>query len=107
MEEGRSQPHPDPPDILMVAYDQRVLQLYDARAALAEAVAALTLELSRSHEQRDQARAEIRRLGEQQEILRRHAAALEAELATVRGMKVVRWTKWPRTLVYRLRARHR
>lgn len=91
----------------MVAYDQRVLQLYDARAALAGAVAALTLELSLIREERDQARAELRHLSEQEEILRRHAAALEAELATVRGMKVVRWTKWPRTLVYRLRARRR
>lgn len=100
MEEGRPQPHPDPKDTLMVAYDQRVLQLYDARAALAGAVATLTGELEQAH-------AEIRRLRELEEILRRHIAVVEAELATVRDMKVVRWTKWPRTFVYRLRARRR
>lgn len=84
----------------MVAYDQRVLQLYDARAALSGAVAALTVELS-------EARAQIRTLCERQDVLREHADALERELAAVRGMKVVRWTKWPRTLVYSLRARRR
>ena len=91
----------------MVAYDQRVLQLYDARAALSGAVAALTLELSRIREEHDQARAQIRHLGEQEEILRRHIAVIEAELAAFRGMKVVRWTRWPRALVYRFRAMRR
>src|SRR5947209_7960147 len=104
MEEGPSQPHSDPQDTLIVAYDQRVLELYDARAALSGAVAALTLELSRIHAEHEHARTQIR---EQEEIFRRHIAVIEAELAAVRGMKVVRWTKWPRALVYRLRARRR
>jgi hypothetical protein len=107
MEEGHSQPQADPKDRPRVAYDQRVLELYDARAALSGAVAALTAELSAIRAERDEARAHVRSLGEQQDILLRHAAAVEAELAAVRGMKVVRWTRWPRAIVYRVRARRR
>jgi hypothetical protein len=105
MEQGPVEP--DSQDALMVAYVERGRQLHDARAALAEAVAALSVELSRSHERHNEASAEIRRLGEEQEALRQRAAALEAELAVMRNMKLVRWTKVPRSLVYRLRARRR
>lgn len=89
------------------AYNERTRQLYDARGALSEAVSALTLELSRLREQHDEARAEIQALREQQEAQRQHAQALEAELAVMRNMKVVRWTRLPRAIVYRWRARRR
>jgi hypothetical protein len=67
---------------LRVAYDARSRQLLEARAALAESderLAALTAE-------RD---------------------ALRAELDTLRGSKLVRWSAPLRRAVYRLRARRR
>jgi hypothetical protein len=100
-------PNDDPPDALTVAHEQRTRQLYDARTALSGAVSALTLELSRLRQEHDEARAQIQALREQQEAHRQHTAALEAELAVMRNMKVVRWTKLPRAVVYRLRAHRR
>ena len=101
------QPNDGPQDALTGAYEERTRQLYDARGALSEAVSALTLELSRLREQHDEAGTQIRALREQQEAHRQRTAALEAELAVMRNMKVVRWTKLPRAIVYRWRARRR
>jgi hypothetical protein len=67
---------------LRLAYEARSRQLLEARAALAESderLAAVTAE-------RD---------------------ALRAELATLRGSKLVRWSAPLRRAVYRLRARRR
>jgi hypothetical protein len=101
------EPNDDSQDARTVAHEERTRQLYDARAALSEAVSALTLELSRLREEHDEARAEIQALRDKQGAQEQHSAALEAELAVMRNMKVVRWTRWPRTVVYRLRARER
>jgi hypothetical protein len=84
-EEGR--------DPLATAYDERNAQLYEARAGLAEAVAALTVEL-RELRERAQQQAEA-------------IAALEALVELQRNMKVVRWTRWPRQFVDGLRDRRR
>jgi len=101
------QPNDDSQNALTTAYEERTRQLYDARGALSEAVSALTLELSRLREQHDEAQAQIQALREQEEASRQRTAALEAELAVMRNMKVVRWTKMPRAIVYRWRARRR
>jgi hypothetical protein len=99
-------------DPLAGAYEQRTKQLYDARAALAEAVSALTVELGQRREESTALRDERDRALLDSRALREHAAALEGELRTarelaaaLRNMKVVRWTTWPRRIVYRLRAR--
>jgi hypothetical protein len=99
------EPSDDRQEALSAAYEERTRQLYDARGALSEAASALTLELSRLREEHDEARAEVQTLREQHEAQRQRTAALEAELAVMRNMKVVRWTKLPRTIVYRWRAR--
>jgi ABC-type transporter Mla subunit MlaD len=90
---------------MITAYEERNQQLYDARGALAEAVAELTTELHHR-------RGEVAQLTAQLEAVSRNAAKLEnalresSELITVlRNMKVVRWTAWPRRLVYRLQSR--
>jgi chromosome segregation ATPase len=116
------------PDALAAAYEQRSAQLYEARGALAETVSALRTELdvrrdeaAQLREQRDNAVREYHELREHavgltDEVhrLRGHAAALEAQLqeareavGELRNMKVVRWTVWPRRIVYRLRRRRR
>jgi hypothetical protein len=87
-------------DALAAAYDVRTTQLYEARAALAEAVSALAWEL---REVREDARHRA-------EVI----AGLEAELDAAqkvieeqRNMKVVRLTRWPRSFLYGLRGRRR
>lgn len=97
---GREQPvkADDGSAALRRAYDERTVQLHEARGALAEAVAALLDE--RNHAVREN-RALRERAGELEaalEVARTHATVL-AE------MKVVRYTAWPRRLVYRLRTR--
>lgn len=96
------------------AYDERTVQLHDARGALAEAVAALTVELARRREESASLLDERDRAVRENRALRERAGELEAALkaaqtrATVLAeMKVVRYTAWPRRLVYRLRARRR
>jgi chromosome segregation ATPase len=125
-----SQEEPEP---LAEAYERRDAQLHEARAALAEAVAALERELKLRREEADGLRSELagarehaanlaaeaekqRRLAVQHagEVteLREEVARLAAELgaaqemiATLRGMKAVRWTAAPRRLAHRLRRR--
>jgi peptidoglycan hydrolase CwlO-like protein len=111
---------------LVTAYEQRTNQLREARGALAEAVSALTAELDRRRaetaalrDERDRAQLEQRAERERAEALAGELearslreSALEAELresreqvAVLRHMKVVRFTVWPRRIVYRLRTR--
>ena len=92
---------------LDAAYEERTKQLHEARGALAEAVAALTVELG-------QRRAEAAALHEDNEALRNEVeargermAALEQVVASFQKMKVVRWSAPVRGIVYRLRARRR
>ena len=101
-----------PSGAVATAYEQRTKQLHEARGALAEAVSALTAELNHARSERDRAQSEVAGL-------RDHVSALDAEIekqrhalevvheqmAVIRNMKVVRWTAWPRRLVYRQRAR--
>ena len=120
-------PEPDRPDPLATAYERRTTQLYEARGALAEAVAALNLELVRlrqesaelrgAREHADNLAAEVdkqrgyaERYAAETQDLREQVARLQGELreaqeviATLQGMKVVRWTAWPRKLAYRAR----
>lgn len=101
-------------DQLSAAYEQRTKELYDARGALAEAVSTLTAELNHCHQERE-------RLLEENQGLRENAKALQAKIdkldgslavadqrtAAVQNLKVVRWTAWPRAVVYRMRTRRR
>ena len=103
------------------AYDERTIQLHEARGALGEAVAALTAELASRREEsgslsseRDRAVREAGALRSEVVTLQSRVAELEAALALERrkvtelqGMKVVRYTKVPRRLVYRWRAKRR
>ncbi len=104
------------------AYDERTIQLHEARGALGEAVAALScrarepargIRLALSSE-RDRAVGEAGALRSEVVALQSRVAELEAALALERrkvtelqGMKVVRYTKVPRRLVYRWRAKRR
>jgi chromosome segregation ATPase len=152
-----------PRDPLDVAYEQRTLQVHEARSALAEAVHTLRLELEDRHreaaalqqevaalrqeaarlrqdnrlahekaetlhkeshalgaevnwlrEQRASITEEKHRLTAENQALIERSAELERQLgeareqvATLQNMKVVRWTVWPRRMVYRLRERGR
>ena len=88
----------EPQTPLGIAYAERTRQLHETRGALAEAVGTLTAEFNEVVAARDALRVENRRL----EAELREAYAL---VGALRNMKVVRWTVWPRTLVYRMRAR--
>jgi predicted RNase H-like nuclease (RuvC/YqgF family) len=112
-------------DELATAYRGRTKQLHEARSALAEAVSVLESELANRREESLALRAELdgvtadnRSLHEaaasEREQEGRRIAILEdelrrarAELEVLRGMKVIRWTAWPRRLVYGLRARQK
>jgi chromosome segregation ATPase len=105
---------PDSAVLLTTAYEEQSKQLYDARASLAATVWALTSELSSLRRDLDQATADNRGLRDQERALRDHVQrlverieALERQVVVIRGMKVVRWTAWPRRIVYRLRSRGR
>jgi predicted nuclease with TOPRIM domain len=101
-------------DQLSAAYEVRTKELYDARGALAEAVSTLTAELSHCRQERE-------RLLEENHGLREHAKALQGEIdkldqglavanqrtAAVQNLKIVRWTAWPRAIVYRMRTRRK
>ena len=103
------------------AYDERTLQLHEARGALAEAVAALRSELADRRaqlaacaEERERAVSEADSLRGEVTALAGRVAELDAALVLERrkleeleGTKVVRYTKRPRLFVYRLRARRR
>jgi chromosome segregation ATPase len=120
---------------LAAAYEQRTKEVHEARGALGEAVWALRLELEQRREEATALRrdnSELRQYAESlttdhrklhehaqnltNEIdrLRERVGVLEGELRSahdlidvLRNMKVVRWTAWPRRIVYRLRDRHR
>ena len=101
-------------DSLSTAYEQRTKELYDARGALAEAVSTLTAELSFCREERERVLEENRGLREHAKALRTEIVKLERGLAdanrrtdAVLNLKVVRWTSWPRAVVYRMRTRGR
>lgn len=98
---------PSADDALPRAYQERTAQLHDARTALAEAVSTLRAELVRRTEERDAATAENHALREQLSRLETALAAEQRDVRTLRQMKVVRWTAWPRRIVYRLRSRRR
>jgi len=125
---GNESEDPDDQRALFAAYEERTKQLYDARGAIAEAVAALTAELEQRRREavtlREEARAlrdeldsavtDNRALREEVEAQRLRMAALEEALAKTRrdveafrNMKVVRWSAPARRIVYRLRARRR
>jgi hypothetical protein len=105
-----------------IAYEHRSSQLYEARGALADAVAVLREELNQRRQESAAVRQELARLFEAYERVLvenrslheavERAAALERELmssrelvATHTNMKVVRWTAPVRRAVYRLRRR--
>jgi predicted RNase H-like nuclease (RuvC/YqgF family) len=110
------------------AYAERTRQLYDARGALAEAVATLKLELERRREEttslnaalsatrdeRDRAVTDNSALRREVEAQRRRIEELEQGLGetarrieVLQSMKVIRWTGPMRRAVYRWRARRR
>jgi chromosome segregation ATPase len=95
---------------LAAAYKQRTKEIYDARGALAEAVSTLTAELTHCREERDRVVDENRGLREHAEALHAEIEKLERGLAAanqrieaVLNLRVVRWTAWPRAVVYRIR----
>lgn len=94
-------------DALASAYEHRTFQLHEARAALGEAVHTLRLELSERHREIAALRERNASLDADVERLRGQLAELERQLGEVRNMKLVRWTVWPRRMVYRLRDRAR
>ena len=119
----KSAPDADGADSTAVrrAYDERTTQLHEARGALGEAVAALSAELASRREESGLVSGERDRAVREAEALRAEVIALQhrvAELETaltlergkvaeLEGMKVVRYTKLPRHLVYRWRAQRR
>jgi predicted nuclease with TOPRIM domain len=106
---------------LAVAYEQRTKEVHEARGALGEAVWALRLELGQRREEATALRRDNSELHQyagnlttEIDRLRERVGVLEGELRSahdlidvLRNMKVVRWTAWPRRIVYRLRDRHR
>jgi hypothetical protein len=97
---GPSGPAEGPADALPAAYDVRTTQLYEARAALADAVSVLAAEL---REVREDARYQAKVVARLEDELRAALSVIEEQ----RNMKVVRWTRWPRSFVYGLRGRRR
>jgi chromosome segregation ATPase len=100
-------------------YEERTKQVYEARGALAEAVAALTVELSQRRaeagslrDERDRAAGDIRALRAELEAQHERIADLEQvvhdardAVTALQNMKVMRWSEPVRRIVYRLRAR--
>jgi chromosome segregation ATPase len=119
-------------DPLVIAYEERSLQLYEARAALADTVQTLRDELQARHAEAAAMREESAAIREETAAIREdhralfeqaaaHAALikglrdrnreLEAELEATRGqlrsmqsMKVIRWTAFSRQVLRRLRS---
>lgn len=103
------------------AYSERTGQLYEARGALAEAVATLRAELSQRHEEAAAHRAEALALRQaldaaelRNQTLDTDNRALYAEIdrlneavSDLQNTKVMRWSAGARRIVYRLRARLR
>jgi hypothetical protein len=109
----------DPAEHLRLAHQRQTQQLYEARGALAEAVAALTVELgqrrdeiARTIAERDLVLLENEALKTDSQRIRDHITVLQREvelsharIAAMQNMKVMRWTAGVRRLVYRLRDR--
>ena len=109
----------DPAEQLRLAHHRQTQQLYEARGALAEAVAALTVELEQRRDEiattaaeRDRVLLENEALKADSQRIRDHTIALQREvelsharIAAMQNMKVMRWTAGVRRLVYRLRKR--
>ena len=87
------------------AYQQRTAQLHEARTALADVVSTIKTELARRTEELDRMAADNRALREQVASLQHELELARADVRALQQMKVVRWTAWPRGVVYRLRAR--
>jgi uncharacterized coiled-coil DUF342 family protein len=125
---GNESEDPDEQRALSAAYEERTRQLHDARGAVAEAVAALTVELDQRRrdavtrleearalrDERDSAVADNHALRAEVEAQRLRIVALEEALAETRQvvaafqhLKVVRWSAPARRIAYRLRARRR
>jgi uncharacterized coiled-coil DUF342 family protein len=95
----------DPEVGLAAAYAERTKQVHEARAALAEGVAALTVELDERRGEVNQLRGEVQALRLERDALREEVTALKRVIRTLQNMKVVRWTAPLRSVVYRTRAR--
>lgn len=118
--EGRRDQHGSG-DLVSQAYSERTGQLYEARGALAEAVATLRAELSQRHEEAAAHRAEALALRQaldaaelRNQTLDTDNRALYAEIdrlneavSDLQNTKVMRWSAGARRIVYRLRARLR
>jgi septal ring factor EnvC (AmiA/AmiB activator) len=96
---------PTPDEALNAAYTARTNQLYEARGALAEAVAELTKELQHRRAEAAELNKQLEARSKQVARLERDLQATSREIEALRNMKVVRWTAWPRAAVYRWRAR--
>lgn len=97
---------------LRAAYDERDRQLRDAHGALAELASALTEELrelrketAALRDERDRALADNIALRQEVEKQLQGVAELNAQIAGLQEMKVVRWTASLRSFIYRLRGR--
>lgn len=109
----------DEPDPLAAAYEQRTVQVHEARAALADAVSALSTDLEQRREEvarftqeNDALRADNRALRTDAERLHAEAgslheriAALDAELQSIRRNPIVQLAAVPRRVMRRLRTR--
>jgi chromosome segregation ATPase len=93
------------PENLAAAYQARNRQLREAHLTLAEAVSALTDDLTDRRDEVRTLRHDVSSLREQLESLAKHHAALEGQLTAAYNMKVVRWTAPLRRVVYRWRDR--
>ncbi len=102
-------------DPLAAAYQERDLQLREARAALGEAVHTLRLELAQErrenaalqekhnvlHDEWKALGAEVEWLRDQRAVLTAEVERLEQELRAVKNMRVVRWSARPRRIFRR------
>ena len=126
-------PSEDSAGLVAAAYERQTAQLHAARGALAETVHTLLTELEQRRQESSRLAddnatlsehakglseyaqglsEELARLREEVRGLRERNEALEAELRIMsdlvtvfRNMKILRWTVWPRRMVYRLRMR--
>jgi chromosome segregation ATPase len=109
-------------DPTAAAYEERTLQLHEARAALGEAVHTLRLELAQARQENVALRqqledlqqrhtalhdewkalgAEVEWLRKQRTSLMAETARLEQEVHALKNMRVVRWSAWPRRILHR------
>ncbi len=108
----------NPEDALELAYARRTQQLHEARGALAEIVSTLRVDLLQQRQTSDLVAAdnltlrehaaaltvEVQRLTEQVVELDAELRRAREQIARFRNMKIVRWSEWPRSVVFRFRA---